>query len=183
MKYDLPQISEEEFDRFHAFVQSVFDQGRQRFSPELQRITTVNEGFHPEHAAYLKSTDSLAVTMENRGEHQEKFSIWVNPAYKEPSFRFYTTLAHELTHGYAGLKYGHNSHWRRWFYRVLWHLDRSAMIPASEEPLRLVCYGMGLQYNTVSSSQELYLVDEAFAKAEEEHPQVEDNFWERTVSA
>lgn len=183
MKYELPQISEDQFTDFHSFVQSCFDLGRQQFDPKLTRITTVNKGFNPLHAEYLRKSDALAVTMENHGDYQKRFQIWVNPCYKEPSFGFYMTLAHELVHGYAGLKYGHNAHWRRWLYRVMWHLDRSSMIPEAVDGLELVCFNTGLRYNYTNHKAELDLIEEAFRVAEQEHDKVEENFWKRTIDA
>lgn len=178
MKYDLTQISEEEFRVLHTFVQACFDQGKQQFSPVLTRITNQNEGFDPHHMEYIAKDGALAVTLENRGDYQTRFQIWVTSAYKA-SFSFYQTLAHELVHGYAGLKYGHNAHWRRWYYRVMWHLIEAKMIPTPESPLREVCFQTGLGYNYTSAKAELDLIDEAFTKAEEEHDHVLQNYWKR----
>lgn len=179
MRYGLPQISQGEFDNFHKFVQACFDEGRQRFSPELVTIGTDINWFPQLHQAYLAKDTSLGVTMEDYGEYQSKFHIWINPAYKEPSFRFYATLAHELVHGYAGMKYSHNAHWRRWFYRVLYHLMGSELIPQPLDSIRMVCYGLGINYNHRSASSELQLIDEAFVQAQKEHPKVLENYWRR----
>lgn len=164
------------------FVQACFDEGRQQFSPKLRRITTENVGFVPVHEAYLKKTSSLAVTMEGYGDYQKKFDIWVTPQYKTASPKFYMTLAHELTHGYAGLKYGHNSHWRRWFYRVLWHLN-SAGYFNPESPIEDILFSVECAYNVSSLKGGIELLDEAVAKAGVEHHRVLENFAKRMIGA
>lgn len=179
MKYGLSQITEDEFDRLHQLVLSVFDEGRQRFSPTLATVGTDISWFPQCHRAYLAKHQALGVTMEDLGARQEEFHIWITPAYVGPVFKFYMTLAHELVHGYAGLKYGHNAHWRRWFYRVMWHLHAAGFIPEPESELQAVLWGQGISYNR--SGNEFNLVTEAFAKAEEDHDKVLDNFWKRTA--
>ena len=177
LKYGLTIIPEEEFNRFHALVQSCFDQGRQRFSPTLETIGTDISWFPSCHRAYLAKHEALGVTMEDLGVRQEEFHIWITPAYQTPVFKFYMTLAHELVHGYAGLKYGHNAHWRRWFYRVMWHLHAGGFLPEPENELKMVLWGQGLSYNRVSG--ELELVTEAFDKARRDHSKVLDSYWKR----
>lgn len=179
MDYELPQMSREEFTEFHEYVRACFDQGRQRFNPELRRITTDPTGFDPEHEAYLKTTESLAVCMEGRGDYQEQFDIWVNPSYKEDSARFRLTLAHELTHGYAGLKYGHNAHWRRWYYRVLYHLHSAGFIEGPSIGTFMV--QTESRYNTVSLLQGNLLIQEAVEKADSEHNTVTTNYLKRMI--
>lgn len=182
MKYELPQLSEDEFNTFHTFVKACFDQGRQRFSPELRRITTERDGFSPHHTAYLKTTDSLAVCMEGFDDYQTQFDIWVNPQYKEASPRFFMTLAHELTHGYAGLKYGHNAHWRRWYYRVLWHIKAAGFFKP-EDPVEHLMYSVECMYNQASLRSGVELIHEAMTRAESEHSQVMSNFSRRMMDA
>lgn len=177
MKYGLSQITEDEFDRIHSMVLAVFDEGRQRFSPTLATIGTDIDWFPTVHRAYLAKHQALGVTMEDLGQREEEFHIWITPGYREPLFKFYMTLAHELVHGYAGLKYGHNAHWRRWFYRVMWHLHESGMIPTPESELKAVMWGQGLSYNRVSG--EFELVTEAFEKARKDHHKVIENYWKR----
>lgn len=164
----------------HQFVQAVFDEGHQRFTPQLMAIGTEVSWFPKCHQQYLVHSDSLGVTMEDYDEHQKEFHIWITPAYRAPVFKFYMTLAHELVHGYAGLKYGHNAHWRRWFYRVLWHLNESKLIPEPESSLGAICWSVGRTYNrTGLPSVEKALIQEAFQKAKSEHVQVVENYWKR----
>lgn len=139
LTYKLPLISRNDFDMFHEFIRSVFDEGRQRFNPRLNIISNERLDFPERDAEYLKDCTSLGVCMEPSGAYQSYFNIWVTPSYKEPVFKFWMTLAHELTHGYAGVKYGHNAHWRRWFYRVLWHLNHTDLMPKPEDDLFWIC--------------------------------------------
>lgn len=176
MKYGLTQISKEEFDNFHTFVQACFDQGYQRRDPPLLKSISIHQSWAPtEYQGYLAKSDSLGVTM---GTHE--FDIWITPSYQSPVFKFYMTLAHELVHGYAGLKYGHNVHWRRWFYRVLWHLVEAKMIPEPESTPAEVLFSVERVYNQKywePSAQAL--VDEAMAKAIDEHEKVMASYWRR----
>lgn len=174
-------MTEAEFHELHTFVQACFDQGHQRFHPRLRRITTAKTGYSPSHEAYLKTTTSLAVTMEGMGDYQKEFDIWVNPAYTKNTPRFRATLAHELVHGYAGLKYGHNAHWRRWYYRVLWHLQKADLLKIRDLS-DFVC-SVEMAYNQVSWNSGIVLLCEAQEKAEEEHKDVLQNFWKRIVDA
>jgi hypothetical protein len=174
-------MTEAEFHEFHTFVQACFDQGRQRFHPELRRITTDKTGYSPEHEAYLKTTTALAVTMEGRGDYQKAVDIWVNSSYYRNGPRFRATLAHERVHGYAGLKYGHNAHWRRWFYRVLWHLQKADLLGLDD--LASFTCGVELTYNHVSWTSGNLLLCEAAEKAEAEHSQVLENYWKRIMDA
>lgn len=183
MRYGLTQISEEEFEKLHTFVRACFDQGRQRFSPRLVTISTEAEWFPEEHRPYLADCSSLGVTMETREKHQEEFHIWITPQYTQPVFRFYMTLVHELVHGYAGLKYSHNAHWRRWFYRVMWHVISADIIPKPESSLEQVLFSVECSYNGGAQpywqSGALDLVREASAKALSEHNVILDNYWKR----
>ena len=176
MKYGLTQISKEEFDNLHAFVRACFDQGYQRRDPPLLKSISIHHSWAPqEHQEYLARNDSLGVTM---GTHE--FDIWITPAYKGPVFKFYMTLAHELVHGYAGLKYGHNAHWRRWFYRVLFHLVEAKIIPTPESDIQSVLLSVELSYNPKWwQSGAAGLVDEAINKAQQEHSKVLDSYWSR----
>lgn len=118
--------------------------------------------------------------MEGRGDYQKYFDIWVNPSYKHDSARLRCTLAHELTHGYAGLKYGHNAHWRRWYYRVLYHLSNAGFIHYPD--LEDFMVGVEYLYNHSSSwSQGDRLVDEAISKANDEHNTVTTNYLKRML--
>lgn len=181
MKYELPQMDEAHFMEFYTFVLSCFDQGRQRFQPQLRRITTEKTGYSPHHEAYLRETTALAVAMEGMGDYQKEFDIWVNPAYGKDNPRLRATLAHELVHGYAGLKYGHNTHWRRWYYRVLYHLQHADLLGL--ENLPEFVYNVELSYNQVSVRQGETLIIESANKAKEEHAQVLKNYWKRILGA
>lgn len=166
-----------EFDEFHSFVLACFDQGHQRFHPKLRRITTDKTGYAPEHEAYLEKGDALAVTMEGWTDIETEFDIWVTPTYYRNSPLFRATLAHELVHGYAGLKYGHNAHWRRWYYRVMWHLQKAHFLGMRDLPQEL--YDTEKRYNRVSMVQGETLLCEAAETAEAEHSQVLESFWKR----
>lgn len=176
--YKLSVIPREEFEQFHTFVQAVFDEGRQRFSNQLITVSTDIDDFPTVHQGYLAKSDSLGVAMADWGKNNEEFHLWMTPSYKFPSFKFYMTLAHELTHGYAGLQYGHSAHWRRWFYRVLFHLVQAKMMPKPASGLELVFYSVESAYN--HSSNDLHsLPIEALAKASSEHDKVLSNYWSR----
>lgn len=177
-QYGMSVIPREDFEEFHTFVQAVFDEGRQRFSPVLASISQ-DTRFAPEcHIPHLASCDSLGVTMEDFGKSKQEFHIWMNPAYKLPTFRFYMTLAHELTHGYAGLQYGHAPHWRRWYYRVLCHLIEAKMMPVPESDIEMILYAVEARYN--HSVGDLFALPvEARNKAKEEHQKVLENYWSR----
>ncbi len=169
-------MERESFDNLHLMVRACFDEGRQRFHPTLTRITIHNSGFRKDHAEYIEKDQCLAVALENGGL-QKNFSIWVNPSYTGDCYWFRATLVHELVHGYAGLRYGHNAHWRRWYYRVMWHMAQTGYLIINPDKLENLCLDVGLNYNYVGG--ELTLVREAFAKAESEHSQVLSNFWKR----
>ncbi len=181
MKYDLPQMDEAEFVQFHTLVQACFDQGRQRFHPQVRRVTTNKTGYSPSHETYLKTTTALAVCMEGFGDYQKEFDIWVNPAYVKNTPRFRATLAHELVHGYAGLKYGHNAHWRRWYYRVMWHLQKAGMMGLRD--LAAFCHGVEYAYNQVSFISGDQLLVESAERAKEEHSKVMASYWKRLMDA
>ncbi len=178
MKYDLSVISREEFDTIHTFVQAVFDEGRQRFSPTLMTVSTNIKDFPPVHQAHLAKCDSLGVAMSDFDKAKDEFHLWMTPSYKLPAFRFYMTLAHELTHGYAGLQYGHSAHWRRWFYRVLSHLVIAKMIPKPASPINMLLFSVESCYNHAGGDL-FALPVEATAKVNEEHDRVMQNYWER----
>lgn len=194
MLYRLNAISEEEFNRFHSLVRAVFDQGRQRFDGRLRTVTDDPTLFPKSEQEYLAQNKALGVTFKLRGEEFGTFHIWMNPAYAEPSFSFFNTLAHELCHGYAGVGYGHNAHWRRWYYRVMYHLWENGFISTPDEDptdpdrypgetLEIMCYAKGFQYNRIDSSQdELGLVREAFAKAKSDSDKVKENYFRRTLA-
>lgn len=117
--------------------------------------------------------------MEPEGSYQEYFNIWITPRYELATFRFYLTLAHELTHGYAGLKYGHNAHWRRWFYRVVWHLNEAKFFPHYKSGLLYDLMPVEYQYNQSPKHDPVLTTLEAFRKAENEHDQVMENYLKR----
>ncbi len=176
--YDLTTISHDQFDILHTFIRSVFDQGRQRFTINLATMTN-QAGLCPEyHWPYLFKTDSLGVSMTARGNSSE-FHVWINPSFREPLFKFYMTLVHELVHGYAGLSYGHNAHWRRWFYRTMWHLVQAEIIPAPEDELKYVCTTVEHSYNQSPKIDPMLTILEAFNKAESEHEVVKTNYFRK----
>ncbi len=179
--YKLSLIPREEFNNLHSFVQACFDEGRQKFNTKLKTISTDIDDFPACHRPYLARCDALGVSMADRGMTNKEFHIWITPSYEKLSYRFYMTLAHEMVHGYAGLQYGHNAHWRRWFYRVLWHLNEAKMIPEPESELRMVAFSVECSYNhSTDYTKSLHALPvEAFAKAEEEHGRVLKNFWKR----
>lgn len=179
LKYNLPLISRNDFDMFHTFVQSVFDEGRQRFNPRLNIISNQWVDFPEPDDVYLSNCTSLGVCMEPPGAYQSYFNIWINPSYKDPVFKFWMTLAHELTHGYVGAKYGHNAHWRRWFYRVMWHLNETFLIPEPEDSLFSICICQEFTYNQSIKLDCALTVREAFSKAEKEHDKIKTNFIRR----
>lgn len=177
--YNLPQIDEKVFEAFNTMVQACFDQGKQRSEHRLLTISTEVAHLHKTHAAYVNKHQPLAVAIA-AGKHLEDFNVWVNPQYKEDSFKFRLTLAHELVHGYAGIQYGHSAHWRRWYYRVVTHLYMAEFIPEPVDKLPVVLWGTGMRYNhTGDKRQEIDLVTEAMAKAKSEHDDVIENFWSR----
>lgn len=176
--YDLPALDVVEFQQLHSFVKAVFDEGRQRFKMELATVTNQIAMCPPSHWPYLTKCDCLGVSMQAQGKPEE-FHIWINPAYKKPVFKFYMTLTHELVHGYAGLQYGHNSHWRRWFYRTLWHLVEGSMIPMPEDELKYVCCTVEHAYNHTPKLDPMLTILEAFNKAEGEHDKVKANYFRR----
>lgn len=178
--YQLPQMPKSEFKEFNNFVRACFDQSKARKVPELKRIDVHVKGHHPRHVKYIEKFQPLAVTVVSGKDMDTAFSIWVNPAYRDDTFKFRMTLAHELAHGYAGVKYGHSAHWRRWFYRVMWHLDSAEFLPEHEDPLSLICFASGHLYNH-SDKSERHLVEEAFEQADREHKDVLDSYWERTT--
>lgn len=184
LKYNLPLISRNDFDMFHEFIKSVFDEGRQRFNPRLNIISNQRLDFPERDAEYLKDCTSLGVCMEPPGAYQSYFNIWINPAYKDAVFKFWMTLAHELTHGYVGAKYGHNSHWRRWFYRVMWHLNQTDLMPKLDvDNLFWVCINQEYIYNLSPTLDPALTIREAFSKAEKEHDKVKTNFIRRMSNA
>lgn len=173
--YDLEVIGFLEFDLIHTYVQSIFDQGRRRTDVKLKTMTNKIAHCPQGHWPYLAESDCLGVSMTDHGKPDE-FHVWINPAYKAPVFKFYMTLAHELTHGYVGLGYGHNAHWRRWFYRVLWHLVESKLIPEPEDALKFVCISVEHAYNHVLKVDPMLTILEAFNKAQSEHSVVNSNY-------
>lgn len=179
MRYGLTQIPQSEFDTLHTFVKACFDEGRQRFSPTLETIGTNFTWFPEVHQDYLASNVALGTTMEISEEHQKKFHIWITPQYKEPVFKFYMTLVHELVHGYAGLKYGHNAHWRRWFHRVMWHAIAAKVIPEPDSSVDLVLYSVECNYNYGTPESAYQLVRESISQAWKEHSKILDNYWRR----
>lgn len=176
--YDLSILPVDQFEPVHAFVRAVFDQGRQRFKMDLATVTSSVAQSPQAFWDYLNKTDSLGVSMKAEGE-TEKFHIWITPSYKQPLFKFYMTLVHELVHGYAGMQYGHNAHWRRWFYRTLWHLVEAGMMPAPEDELKYVCTTVEHAYNYTPKLDPMLTILEAFHKAESEHDQVMKNYFIR----
>lgn len=140
-------------------------------------------GLCPEyHWDYLLKTDSLGVSMTVAGA-PEKFHVWINPAYTEPSFKFYMTVAHELVHGYAGLQYGHGPQWRRWFYRTLWHLVEAGFIPKPQSELKYICLSVESNYNRSIKIDPMLTIAEALHKAEQEHDKVNDNYFRKLRNA
>lgn len=183
--YNLPILPQEEFDLLHTFVLAIFDQGRQRFKMDLKTVTVDPYECPENHLNYLLTSDSLGVSMTARFRPEE-FHIWINPAYKKPVFKFYMTLVHELVHGYAGMSYGHNAHWRRWFYRTLWHLHEVGFIPRPVDELKMVC--LSVEYTYRNGEARIYVdpmltILEAFSKAEKEHDQVKANYFKRLRNA
>lgn len=172
--YQLSMMEKADFDIFHSVIQATMDQGRKRSNPELVRITTENEGFIEEHSDYLEKEKPLGCTMIINGDY-DRFAVWMNPSFVDHR-NFRITLAHELTHGYVGVAYQHSAHWRRWFYRVLWHLDRQDLlkIEPDDDPLMHIAFYRGIQYvrNTEHYYRERLLVEEAFEQAEAEHDNV-----------
>lgn len=180
--YDLDVIGPLEFDLLHTYVKAIFDQGRQRFDMRLATMTNKVALCPQAHWPYLTKTDSLGVSMTEIGKPEE-FHVWINPQYKKPLFKFYMTLAHELVHGYVGMKYGHNAHWRRWFYRVLWHLVEAEFIPEPQDPLKYVCITVEHAYNHVLRVDPMLTILEAFSKAKSEHEAVNENYFRRLGNA
>lgn len=179
MKYNLPVLSEDDFSDLHTFVQACFDLGRQRFSPTLKTVSNNWTDLPEIHHGYLAKCQSLGVAMTAPAEEHGDFHLWMTPQWETASQSFYNTLVHELVHGYAGLQYGHNAHWRRWLYRVRWHLNEAFMTPMYIHDLRMHCFNIGLTYNKSKENNEFDLLVEAFATAKEEHNQVMDNYWKR----
>lgn len=181
-KYNLGLISEEQFNDLHDFVRAVFDQGRQRFKSELRIISNDASDF-PGDREYLQNCGSLGVCMEPQGAYQKYFNIWISPNYAWPSRRFYMTVAHELTHGYAGLKYGHNAHWRRWFYRVWFHLNKANFLPWTSPDPMYDLLSVEHQYNQTVTIDPVLTIREALNKADKEHDQVMENYLMRLKNA
>ena len=182
VRFNLSQISKEEFDNLHSLVKACFDQGRQRVTPKLRSISNDVEDMPEVHRENLRATsDALALTMTTHGTRADVFDIWMLPQLLPGNFRFYQTLVHELVHGYAGIYCGHNAHWRRWFYRTLWHADQAQMLPEHESELRMICFSVGTRYTKDDPWKELKLIDEAFSKAESEHTKVMDAYLERVL--
>lgn len=176
LKYNLSVISQEEFETFHTLVQSVFDEGRQVYHPKLMQVSTDWTEMPEVHHAYLTKSDCLGVCMSELGMENEEFHVWITPSYIAPMYKFYMTLAHELCHGYVGTRYGHNAHWRRWFYRVLWHLNEAKLIPEPESELKWVGVSVEYCYNYKPNVDPMLTIMEAFNKAKSEHSQVMNNF-------
>lgn len=178
LKYNLSMIPKEEFDKFHTMVRACFDVGKQQFSPELKTVSTHYSDMPQCHWQYLAKSDALGVAMADHNMNGKEFHLWISPSYTWPSFKFWMTIAHELTHGYAGLQYGHSAHWRRWFYRVMWHLAKEDFIPKSESDLSLVLFSVEKAYNYTGAKM-LDSILEAFNRAEKDHKQVMEHYWER----
>lgn len=179
VRYDLTTISRAEFNNFHSAVQAVFDQGHQHFSPELLTMTSSPDSFPKQEQADIAKYQAMGLTFKLSGEEHGTFHIWINPAYTVPSWGFYDTLAHELVHGYAGVGYGHKAHWRRWYYRTMWHLKDLELMDVPDD-LDLLCYAKGIGYNHSPHKQkELHLVWEAFSRAEDDRDKVRENYFRR----
>lgn len=179
--YNLQVIPQYEFNLIHCFVEAIFDQGRQQFDMKLMTITDQISLCPQKWWEYINKEQPLGCSMPD--PDPEKFHIWMNPAFKLPYFKFYMVLLHELTHGYAGMQYGHNSHWRRWYYRVLWHCVKAEMIPKPVDQLKYVCVMVEKEYNRTVKVDPMLTILEAFSKAEKEHDQVMSNYFRRLGSA
>lgn len=178
--YNLPMMDRQTFDLFDSVVRGAVAQGRKKTPPYLKRITVEKQGFTDEHTAYLMKENPLGCTLVEQETRDEFFEIWLCPNFRD-SYNFRLTLAHELTHGYVGVGYLHGAHWRRWYYRVLKHLDLAGYLnpyggPGGDQydSLSLIAYYEGIRY---VKKPELYgkertLLEEAFAKAEAEHGKV-----------
>lgn len=172
--YKLPMMTRDDFDLINQLMLSVFAQGRKRQIPFLTRVTVDNEGFNEDHTSYLSTEKPLGCTMVENSEW-DRFSVWITPSYTEDSHSFRLTLTHELTHGYVGVGYQHGVHWRRWYYRVLKHLDLQGLLLRDPDELILhTAFYQGIRYvrNLNHYVRERLLVEEAFAKAEREHEAV-----------
>lgn len=180
MKYNLKILPYSEFEVFHAAVQAVFDLGRSPI-PNIISVTTEIPEAPLVHQKYLTKSGAMGVMMNRASGTSSDLCLWINPQFKETSYFFYMVLAHELTHGYAGLQYGHAAHWRRWFYRVMYHLTEVDLLPPSEDPLNMVCWGVEYTYNrTCNNMAESVL--EAFDRAEKDHEQFLENFEKRKMA-
>lgn len=180
MNYNLKILSYSDFQVFDAAVQACFDLSRRVYKTQLVSVTDDWQDLPKEHHQYMQEKKSLGTTMDETGNHQI-FHTWVNPQFIRPSYKFYHTLVHELCHGYAGLQYGHAAHWRRWFYRVSWHLDQAKLMPKPASPLPMLCWNVEYIYNRKSENM-MGTVLEAHKRAEEEHEQFLVNFEKRKAA-
>lgn len=178
MKYNLPALSEADFTTVHTFVQACFDEGRQRFKPELLTVSKDWRDFPKHFQDELKARQSMGVAMHELGESGKTFHLWMNPSWHLPTQRFYNTLIHELVHGYAGLFYGHSQQWRYWYHRVMWHLNETDIMPNPSKSLHIQCFNVDLNYNKGAGSSWDSVIF-AFHAAKRDHDKVLDNYVKR----
>lgn len=120
--------------------------------------------------------------MHCEGEAGKYFHLWMNPSWQLATNAFYTTMTHELVHGYAGLQYGHGPQWRHWFSRVMFHVNEARMLPNYDENLYMRCFNVDLTYNK-SATSSMDTVVKSFNTASSEHPAVKTNYLERLCLA
>jgi len=178
--YNLPQMDQADFHKINAMVLAVLStqRKRRRSQARMRTVTVDSTGFSDGHAEYVNSGKVVGCALTDVGAMNQYFDVWMTPTYFD-GYWFRLTLAHELTHGYVGIDYQHSAHWRRWFYRVICHLQmeyllRATPFDAASGDLQAQCFYAGYRYvkDPKNYPREKTLAYEALRQARQDHPAV-----------
>lgn len=172
-------LSEEDFNLFHAGVLATRLAGRHT-SGKLMLLTDDYRDLPEELHRYIEREKPLGYCVSPTGWNEKVFEVWVTPAYQD-STQFRCTLLHELLHGYVGISYGHNAHWRKHMYSALFHMaELGLMQPQGDEqvdPEDIARYGLRNYVKDVH--KEAVLRHQAIEQAKGAHPLVRELFNQR----